>query len=41
MVLQRVDANADIFKAILDDDAFAKDSQDSYGRDVYRELSGE
>lgn len=39
VVLQRMDANADIFKAILDDDAFAKDLQSSYGRDVYRELN--
>ena len=36
VVLSRMDANADIFKAILDDDAFAKDLQNSYGRDVYR-----
>lgn len=41
VVLSRMDANADIFKAILDDDAFAKDLQISYGRDVYRELTEE
>jgi type I restriction enzyme R subunit len=39
VVLSRMDTNADIFKAILDDDAFAKDLQTSYGRDVYQELT--
>lgn len=38
-VLTRMDANADIFKALLDDKAFAADVQSSYGRDVYSELS--
>jgi type I restriction enzyme R subunit len=37
-VLSRMDANADIFKAINDDKGFAEDLKASYGRDVYLEL---
>lgn len=38
VVLARMDANADLFKAILDDKGFAADLQASYGRDVYATL---
>ncbi len=34
-VLTRMDANADIFKAINDDKGFAEDLRASYGREVY------
>ncbi len=37
-VLARMDANADIFKAINDDKGFAEDLKASYGRDVYLAL---
>ncbi len=37
-VLARMDTNADLFKAILDDHGFAADLQTSYGRDVYATL---
>lgn len=37
-VLSRVDANADIFKAINDDKGFADDLKASYGRDAYLAL---
>lgn len=37
-VLSRMDANADIFKAINDDKGFADDLKVSYGRDVYLAL---
>jgi type I restriction enzyme, R subunit len=37
-VLARMDANADIFKAINDDKGFADDLKASYGRDVYLAL---
>jgi type I restriction enzyme R subunit len=39
VVLSRMDANGDIFKAILDDASFAADLQASYGRDVYATLT--
>ena len=39
-VLARMDANADIFKAINDDKGFADDLKASYGRDVYTTLRG-
>ncbi|MGD9796944.1 MAG: type I restriction endonuclease subunit R [Acidimicrobiia bacterium] len=39
-VFSRMDANAEIFKAINDDKAFADDLQASYGRDVYDQLRG-
>jgi hypothetical protein len=39
VVLGRMDANADIFKAILDDTSFATDLQASYGRQVYAALT--
>ncbi|MCB0988939.1 MAG: type I restriction endonuclease subunit R [Microthrixaceae bacterium] len=38
VVLGRMDANADIFKAILDDTAFAEDLKLNYGRDLYHQL---
>jgi hypothetical protein len=38
-VLNRMDANQDVFKAILDDASFAADLQASYGRDVYATLA--
>jgi type I restriction enzyme R subunit len=38
VVLNRMDANAEIFQAILDDTGFAEDLKTSYGRDLYREL---
>ena len=38
VVLGRMDANGDIFKAILDNQAFADDLKSSYGRDLYRQL---
>jgi len=41
VVLGRMDANAEIFKAILDDTGFADDLKASYGRDLYRELNSE
>lgn len=37
-VLARMDANADIFKAINDDKGFAEDLKASYGREVYLAL---
>ncbi len=37
-VLSRMDANADIFKAINDDKGFAEDLKASYGREVYLAL---
>lgn len=37
-VLGRMDANADIFKAINDDKGFAEDLKASYGKDVYEAL---
>lgn len=40
-VLSRMDANADIFKAINDDKGFADDLKASYGREVYLALRGE
>ena len=36
---ERMDANAEIFQAILDDAGFADDLKNSYGRDLYRELN--
>jgi hypothetical protein len=39
-VLSRMDANADIFKAINDDKGFAEDLKASYGREVYLALRG-
>ena len=39
-VLTRMDKNADIFKAINDDDGFADDLKALYGRDVYEALRG-
>lgn len=39
VVLGRMDANGDIFKAILDDETFAADLRSSYGRDVYSALT--
>lgn len=39
-VLTRMDKNADIFKAINDDDGFAEDLKAMYGRDVYEALRG-
>ncbi len=41
VVLGRMDANAEIFQAILDDTGFADDLKTSYGRDLYRELNDE
>jgi type I restriction enzyme R subunit len=41
VVLGRMDANGDIFKAILDDATFASDLQASYGRDVYAVLTAD
>lgn len=38
VVLGRMDANAEIFQAILDDTGFAEDLKTSYGRDLYRQL---
>ncbi len=38
VVLARMDANADLFRAINDDRGFAADLQASYGRDVYATL---
>lgn len=40
-VLSRMDANADIFKAINDDKGFAEDLKGSYGREVYLALRSE
>jgi type I restriction enzyme, R subunit len=40
-VLSRMDANADIFKAINDDKGFAEDLKASYGREVYLALRSE
>jgi len=40
-VLSRMDANADIFKAINDDKGFAEDLKASYGREVYLTLRGD
>ena len=37
-VLTRMDANADIFKAINDDKGFADDLKANYGREVYTML---
>lgn len=39
IVLTRMDTNADIFKAILDEETFAKDLESSYGKDVYETLT--
>lgn len=39
VVLGRMDANAEIFQAILDDTGFADDLKTSYGRDLYRQLN--
>jgi len=41
VVLGRMDANAEIFQAILDDTGFADDLKASYGRDLYRQLNDE
>lgn len=41
VVMGRMDANEDIYKAILDDEPFASGLRSEYGRDVYRELRGE
>lgn len=41
VVLGRMDANAEIFQAILDDTGFADDLKASYGRDLYRELTAD
>ncbi len=38
VVLGRMDANADIYTAILDNQGFADDLKASYGRDLYRQL---
>lgn len=40
-VFARMDANADIFKAINDDQGFADTLKDLYGRDVYEALRAE
>lgn len=34
-----MDANAEIFQAILDDPGFADDLKSSYGRDLYSQLN--
>ncbi len=39
VVLGRMDANAEIFQAILDDTGFADDLKASYGRDIYSQLN--
>jgi type I restriction enzyme R subunit len=39
VVLGRMDANAEIFQAILDDPGFADDLKSSYGRDLYSQLN--
>jgi type I restriction enzyme R subunit len=39
VVLGRMDANAEIFQAILDDTGFADDLKASYGRDIYIQLN--
>jgi type I restriction enzyme R subunit len=38
VVFGRMDANAEIFRAINDDKAFAEDLKLNYGRDLYRQL---
>lgn len=38
VVLGRMDANADIYAAILDNQGFANDLKSSYGRDLYQQL---
>lgn len=38
VVLARMDTNGDIFKAILDNQAFADELKTTYGRDLYRQL---
>ncbi|MCB1030631.1 MAG: hypothetical protein KDA95_04795 [Acidimicrobiales bacterium] len=41
VVIGRMDTNADIFKAILDDTAYAEDLKLNYGRDLYRQIHGQ
>ncbi|MGB3410543.1 MAG: type I restriction endonuclease [Microthrixaceae bacterium] len=41
VVLGRMDANAEIFKAVLDNQGFADDLKHTYGRDLYEQLHDE
>lgn len=38
VVLGRMDTNAEIFKALLDNQSFAEDLKHTYGRDLYQQL---
>lgn len=41
VVLGRMDANAEIYRAILDDQGFQDDLTTTYGRDLYHQLHGD